>query len=428
MPNVVARVQHELSHLRGRKARNRAIQDFRRSLALIVDSDALEASVATRLKELFDPEVLVLLHLEPSAGTYRPSILSGARRSDVPDVAIGAQGRLARWFLVNESCLLIPHDHGVFAYLEPSEREFLTRLHVKLCAPLLARNHVAGMLLLGWHRRRRPPTRRDADLLMDLAHHASLAFQNAALYREQQQRLEDLHRAERFSAIGQLTSSVAHEVGNPLTAIRSTMQYLVARFDTGDRHRELMQEVIGEVDRIRETINSMLSLTRQQDLQPAVDVDLVEVLQQTLHLVEVKARKQGVSFEELYDSPLRVTADPNQLRQVFLNLVLNSLQAMPEGGRLTISTRREPSPATGGDGPAVVRISIADTGIGIPEHLLGRIFERFFTTKTDGTGLGLAICRDIVLRHQGRIDVDSAEGQGTTVSLELPLGPRDPSR
>lgn len=422
---IVTKVKQQLAHVRGRKARQRALLDFRRSLALIVDPDALEASVAMRLNELFDPALLVVLQLDPRGERYRPGFCSGVSAADFDDLAIRPQGRLARWFSVNETCLLVPREPGVFAFLDEPEQDLLRRLDVQLCAPLLARNRVAGMLLLGRIRREWPATRRDADLLMDLANQASLAFQNVALYREHQERLEDLYRADRLATIGQLTASIAHEVGNPLTAIRSTVQYLQGRIDDEDPNRELVHDVLSEVDRIRRTIDSMLGLTRQDTFEVA-EIDLAEVLRQTVQLVEAKARKQSVSFEQRYHPSLRIEADPNLLRQVFLNLILNALQAMPEGGRIDLTTTTETAAAGSGSvGPAPgsaawARVRVADDGAGIPEKDLERVFDRFFTTRPDGTGLGLAICREIIRRHRGDIDLQSVEGAGTTVSVRLP--------
>ncbi len=412
--NIVSKLQHRLTYFRGRKARQRALLDFRRSLALIVDPDALEASVAMRLKELFDPTLLVFLQLDARNRRYRAGFSSGDVGDALEDLEIRPQGRLARWFLVNESCLLVPRERGVFAFLDKPEQELLSRLDVQLCAPLLARNQVTGMLLLGKIRKQWPATRRDAELLMDLANQASLAFQNVALYREQQERLEDLYRADRLATIGQLTASIAHEVGNPLTAIRSTVQYLQGSIDEEDPNHDLVQTVLVEVDRIRQTIDSMLDMTRHRPFELS-EFDLAELLQQTLHLVEAKARKQSVSFEQRLYPSLRTEADANLLRQVFLNLILNALQAMPKGGRIEVASAIDP------EGAAFVQVLITDDGPGIPAQDMPRVFERFFTTRRDGTGLGLAICREIIQRHQGTISLESEEGAGTTVMVRLPI-------
>ncbi|RMH18804.1 MAG: GAF domain-containing protein [Acidobacteria bacterium] len=407
-----------LQGLRRGTARRRAVRELRRSLALFVDLDALEASVAARLKELFDPERLLILQLDRRSSSFRPSFASGVPTAELEGVAIAAGGRLARWLLVNETCLLLPRDRGVLAYLDGAERDLFARLGLRLCAPLLARNHLTGMFLLGAGRPDWTPRKRDAELLQQLADQASLAFQNAALYREQQERLDRLHRADRLAAVGQLAAGVAHEVRNPLTAIRSTMQYLMRSFDPQDAKHAMVGELIGEVDRINATISDLLSLARAGTFERAA-LDLVALLEQTLGLIEVQARKHGVAIEQRVERrPLIIEADANQIKQLFLNLILNALQAMPGGGRIRVAVAVE----EGGDrGPEVARVTIADDGAGIPRQHLDRVFDPFFTTKHEGTGLGLAICHGIVERHGGEIELDSIEGEGTTASIRLPL-------
>lgn len=409
-------IRHLLHRLRRRKARLRAVQDFRRSLALIVDLDALEASVSTRLKELFNPERLVILQLDRTTDQYRPIVCSGLTREALEQFKVLPNGRLVRWFLINETTLLTTRDRGVLDFLDPNEQELFERLKFQLCAPLLARNYLAGMLFLGGGGPDWAPDKSDAELLMDLANQVSLAFQNAALYRERQERLENLHRADRLAAVGALAAGVAHEVGNPLAAIRSTMQFVGQRFPEDDPNRELVEEIIDEVDRIKKTISSLLGLTRSGEFAPET-LDLIGTMRQTLNLVEIQARKQGVRLEQRYSqNSLPMAADSNQLRQLFLNLILNALQAMLKGGRITVSATLE-SP---GQARSKVRITIADDGPGIAKEHLQTVFDTFFTTKKDGTGLGLAICRSIVQQHGGTIEILSQEGKGTTVVILLP--------
>jgi len=417
-------IRHALHRLRHRRAKQQAVREFERSLALFVDLEALEASVAARIKELFDPDRLVILLLDRASASYLPAFYFGLARCDLDGVTLALHGRLARWFLVNENCLVPSRDRGVLEYLDAAEQKVLRRLKVALCAPLLSQNHLTGMILLGSDQPDWQLSRNDAELLQHLANQAGLAFRNAVLYREQRQRLDRLHRAERLAAVGQLAAGVAHEVRNPLTAIRSTMQYLGQGFAAKDPKHDLVAELIDEVDRINSTISSLLSLSRAGDLRVA-EIDPVELLDETLQLVEIQARKQDVEIKRRYSAHHReprfqVMGDAGQLKQVFLNLILNAIQAMPEGGRITVTADRW-HPAQSPQAKDWIHIQIADTGPGIAPEQLRTVFDPFFTTKSEGTGLGLAICHRIVEQHEGEIELLSTEGEGATASIRLPL-------
>jgi signal transduction histidine kinase len=407
-----------LRSLSRRGVNRRAVQEFSRSLALIVDREALASSVAARIRELFDPDRLILLEAGAMAG-FVPSFSLGVAEGDLADVQVAARGKLARWLSVNEASLILDRQQGVYDYLDPPERELLDRLRVNVCVPMITLNRLTGILLLGADRPGWRLTRGDVELLELLARQASLAFENAALYRAQRERLDRLYRAERLASVGQLAAGVAHEIRNPLTAIRSTMQYLLRGFDEAEPRRQLVTDLLNEVDRINSTVGGLLSLSRSGEIRLA-PLDLTEPLRKAVQLVKAHAGERRAEIEtSLGPGPVQVMGDAAQLEQVFLNLLLNAMQSMSEGGRILVSVRPWQPSADGGARWA--QVLIADTGPGIPPDQLRRVFDPFFTTKHDGTGLGLAICHGIVEQHHGEIQLLSEVGKGTTASVRLPL-------
>lgn len=407
-----------LSHWRRRRIDRRAFQDLGRSLALIVDREALESSVAARIRELFDPDRLVILQPDPDGASFVPTFANGLAPDALAGLHIASRGKLARWLSVNETSLVLDHRSGVYEYLDAAEKELLARWRLDLCVPMIHLNRLTGILLLGGDRKEWNASRIDVEMLDLLASQASLAFENAALYRAQSERLDRLHRAERLAAVGQLAAGLAHEIRNPLTAIRSTMQYLLQSFGPGEPRHELIEELLSEVDRINSTVGGLLSLSRTGELR-LTEIDLLVPLTASVHLVQARADEQKVVLEPSFGrEPLRVLADAGQLKQVFLNLLLNALQSMPEGGRITL-TAGPLGPTSGGERWGQVRI--ADTGPGISAEELRKVFHPFFTTKRDGTGLGLAICHGIIEQHQGEIRLESEIGRGTTALVRLPL-------
>jgi signal transduction histidine kinase len=403
----------------GRRGVNRrAVQEFSRSLALIVDREALASSVAARIRELFDPDRLILLEASAAAG-FAPSFSLGVPEGDLADVQVAARGKLARWLSVNETSLILDRQPEVYDYLDPTERELLDRLRVNVCVPMITLNRLTGILLLGADRPGWRLTRGDVELLELLARQASLAFENAALYRAQRERLDRLYRAERLASVGQLAAGVAHEIRNPLTAIRSTMQYLLRGFDEAEPRRQLVADLLNEVDRINSTVGGLLSLSRSGEIRLA-PLELTEPLRKAVQLVKAHAGERHVEMEtSLGPGPVQVMGDTAQLEQVFLNLLLNAMQSMPEGGRISVTVTPW-RPSTDSDAQWA-QVLVADTGPGIPPDQLRRVFDPFYTTKHDGTGLGLAICHGIVEQHRGEIQLLSEVGKGTTASVRLPL-------
>jgi two-component system, NtrC family, sensor kinase len=408
-----------VNRLRRRRVNRRAFQEFGRSLALIVDREALEASVAARIRELFDPDRMVILEPDRVSLSFLPGFSFGLEEADLAGLQVPARGKLTRWLSVNETCLVLDRQPGVQEYLDPAERELLDRLRVSLVVPMVSLNRLTGILLLGSDRPGWGIGRGDVELLDLLASQASLAFENAELYRTQRERLDRLYRAERLAAVGQLAAGVAHEIRNPLTAIRSTMQYLLRGLDPEEPRHELVRELLREVDRINSTVGGLLSLSRSGEMRKS-DIDLLEPLGQAVQLLHARAAEQGVEIcSNLGVGALRVQGDADQLKQVFLNLLINSLQSMPSGGRITVGAAPWPRDEPGGTRWAQVRIE--DNGAGIPPEQMRRVFDPFYTTKRDGTGLGLAICNGIVEQHQGEIQLESEVGKGTAVSVRLPL-------
>jgi len=402
---------------RGETNHPRIITDFNRTLLLIADPESLQASVAVRLQELFGAQKVLILQLDPQQPCFVPGFSIGFESAELEGVKFERRGGLARWLLVNESALRVKEQSEVVLCLDPMEAALLSRLHIHVCVPLLVLNRLTGIVLLGSGDEKWRLRDEQAELLQALAGQAGLAFENAALHREQRDRLRRLYRAERLAAAGQLAAGVAHEIRNPLTSIRSTIQYVLPSFDPPDQKRVLLDELLCEVDRIDRIVNDLLSLTRTTGFH-ASQLNLVELLDHALLLIGPQARKQGVEIKYAHpEEELKISGDAGQLKQVFLNVFLNSLQAMPNGGSLGVAVRRKTADLSERE---LIDIRIDDSGTGIPTEHLDEVFDPFFTLKKEGTGLGLSISYSIIQQHEGDIELSSEGGRGTTVIIRLP--------
>jgi signal transduction histidine kinase len=237
---------------------------------------------------------------------------------------------------------------------------------------------------------------------------------NLKLQRQQQQRLRDeLRHAEHLAGLGRLLAGVAHEVRNPLAAIRSTVQLWQRMPDTA-RTPESLDAVVQSVDRLAAIVSRLLLFSRMDNAERQ-PVALNSLILETFDLVKAQAAECGIHLKSHLNEKLpAISGSPNALRQVLLNLVTNATQAMPKGGTLTCTT------ATSADA-GKVEFLISDTGPGVSKEDQGHLFEPFFTTRPDGTGLGLAICREIVMSHGGTIEYVSKYSGGATFRMVLPI-------
>ena len=228
---------------------------------------------------------------------------------------------------------------------------------------------------------------------------------------------EVFRNTERLISLGELSARVAHEIRNPLTGVRTTVQFVASKLRTGDSRREDLDDVLKELDRIEQIITDLLLFARPQAGRP-VPTDLREVVEKVLDNVALRVEDAGVDVERELDpeAPLpQVLVDPDMAQQVVLNLIINALQAMPEGGtlRVSIGLRRTRYKK------AYVDVSITDSGPGIPEDVKEKIFDPFFTTRSMGTGLGLSISLQIAREHGGNLTARNLT-QGATFRFSLP--------
>lgn len=235
--------------------------------------------------------------------------------------------------------------------------------------------------------------------------------------REQSERIivieEQLRRSEKLSTLGEMAAVLAHEIRNPLGSIRGTAEILKDDYQAGDPKHEFIEIQIRETERLNRVVEDFLHMARPQpsDMRPCRVLDELEIM---VTLLSGDAREREVALE-LQPPPFPVTilADGDRLRQAFLNIIINALQATPSGGRVTVST---------GVHGSTCEIRFQDTGPGIDAATMERVCEPFFTTKRDGTGLGLAITRKIIEAHGGTLMMESVVGSGTTVVVRLPTG------
>jgi len=227
---------------------------------------------------------------------------------------------------------------------------------------------------------------------------------------------ENMVRAETLAAIGTLSAGVSHEISTPLNTILGYTQLVASELNDDSPIKKDLQIIEQEVVRCKRIVQGLLDFARSPRYEEKL-TDMNRILNETLTLLDYQPSMKRIVIKKDMESNInQVEADQLQLKQVFINIILNAVQAMPEGGELKITTRN----INNG-----IEVAISDTGIGIPEAERKKIFQPFYTTKRDGTGLGLSISYSIIKEHGGEIYVDSEIGKGTTFRIFLPVSHND---
>ncbi len=310
--------------------------------------------------------------------------------------------------------------------LVPSEFRKYYNARSFAVVPMISRDVVLGVLLVDNFITNKPITDDDLRRLRVFANSAALAIERARLRVSLEDKLEELTaanrelkesrdklvRTERLSAVGEVAASVAHEIRNPLTAIGGFARSVLSSLAADDRNRSRLEIVVDEVRRLEGILTEVLQFARPT--MPRFEAtDLNGVILQTFDMMSEEIDQEVVAVEKNLDAMLpAIWADPDQIRQVLLNIFRNAVHAMPERGVLEVQTVANDE---------VAQVRVRDTGVGIPKVNLEKLFNAFFTTKSAGSGLGLTVSQQIVRNHGGTIDVESEVGKGSVFTVSLPL-------
>jgi signal transduction histidine kinase len=297
-------------------------------------------------------------------------------------------------------------------------------LEAEVSIPLIWKEQLIGMINLGYKFNKDIYSHEDIELLSTLANQAAIAIENARLYEDLKRSKTYIRRADRLASLGTLTAGLAHEIRNPLVAIKTFTHLLPERLDDEEFRNQFLKIASSEVDRISLLVTELLDFARPSD--PKLELENINIiLDGMILLVSTETKKKKINIIKNYASDLpHIQMDREQIKQVFLNILINGIQATSENGKITVKTRSFMKPG----GEPYVQVEFADTGCGIPEEHLEDIFNPFFTTKSTGSGLGLSISHQIIQDHRGYIDVESQLDKGSSFFINLPVNQKHPKR
>jgi len=289
-----------------------------------------------------------------------------------------------------------------------------------LDVPLSLGNHVVGIHRI-YFSKNREISKEEKAFMVAVAQQSSIAIDKARLIEEQQSRYDKLIlQTEKMSALGRMAAGIAHEINNPLAGILLYSSNMIKKVPKEGPLKEGLDIIVHETIRCREIIQELLDFSREREPKKTL-VNINDVIGKALNILENEFKLNHINVEtDLSEEMVNSFLDENQMEQVFVNLLINAVEAMDEGGRIRIKTRRGPE-------GKCMKIEFEDNGCGLPKEALDQIFEPFFSTKPKGTGLGLAISYGIVQTHLGDIRAYSEPGKGTSFVIEIPLIQQPPS-
>jgi signal transduction histidine kinase len=269
-----------------------------------------------------------------------------------------------------------------------------------------------SLLCLGEKASFEPFSADDISFLESLADQATITIEYSIIMEELEKSRERLVQSEKLAALGTMAAGVAHEIKNPLAALKLFTEVIPLKFDDPEYREKFAKLIPSELGRLRRIISDLDNFSKPESEIKAAPFSVKDVLESTIQLLEPQLKKSSVKVKPDFKETPMVMGNNSKMMQVFMNIMLNATHAMEGGGVLTVESGME---------RGRVRISIADTGSGIPKEKIKDIFNPFFTTKETGTGLGLAITRRIIEEHKGVVDVESEMGKGTKFTISLPV-------
>jgi signal transduction histidine kinase len=367
-----------------------------------------------------------IMVIDPETGELEKFHSKGMTLPRDAHITISRVGPLARFLQRNSK----PHRIADLDSEIPersSDRELLAMLDIELIVPLIVKGHLLGILLLPGKLSDDSFHDDDLEFVSILVNQLSVALDNAGLYENERKALLELKETqqrlietERLAALGTLSASIAHEVNNPLAIIKNYLAIIEKLIGEDIAVRNHVNIVSEEVNRIAVIVRQLLDFYRPT-LEQKADVNICEILKSTLELIRGKLTDAGINIiQDIEDLSCDIVGSSDKLKQVFLNILLNAKDAMPEGGNLIIAGKRS---------NGFMEINFCDTGTGIDEKDLPHIFEPFYTVgKKSGTGLGLSVCYGIIRSHEGTIAASPNEYGGATFSIRLPLKEQDAAK
>ena len=385
--------------------------DFNRTLNTIKDKTLLISSIISRIYELIPTKAVYAFWENNKTNHFQLINIEPGMSSDM---FLAHDDGLVKWLRVNDTPLNVSFAPEFANIFSTNDAKIVKSLDAILVCPLKTNNGLMGAFMIQKRRDNKPYEKSELEMLSMLLDNVALAIENVVYSEERAIHLKHIYQADRLAVIGQMAAGAAHEIRNPLTSIKSVMQYIKNDLQE-PRKQKMVETVLSEIDRINEILAGLLSFSRQ-NIPVKREFDLAALIDQTIDLIKNTRQQKQINFTTAYFAPsITIVADSDQLKQVFINIIINAIDAIDEEGNVEIDVCTSKF-----ENEMFYTITVSDNGKGISEDVLEKLFDPFYTTKDNGTGLGLSISFGIIHRHRGMIDITNRSEGGAQVVIRLP--------
>jgi two-component system NtrC family sensor kinase len=411
---------------------HRILSDTSRKVSSILRLDDIVKMVSLTFLETMKISEVSFLMKDSERHKFRTiSVNLGGCQSYYKRIETSENNPIIKWLKAKEKILVRdemtevhedigdrPHDE-----IDALDAE-LEKLEFALWVPIFLDEDLAAVICLGYKISGDMYTDEDLELLEMLSHQLAVALENSIMYSTINRQYEELKttkdklvQADKLASLGNMAAGMAHEIKNPLSSMKVFSQLIGDRYDDPEFRRKFMDVIPKEINRIDRIVEGLISFAKSPEPQLEKH-DIAAMIDAVLADFKEEMERNSVKVAKEYVLLPMVLADKDQLMRAFANIILNAIQAVGTGGEIKISL------ATGTVTYEIVQIRVSDNGAGISKENMKHLFDPFFTTKHYGTGLGLAITHSIIEGHKGSIDITSESGQGTTVTVTLPVNMR----
>ena len=416
-PKLRFRTEDALERILFKKSYNyqNALLRSSKDMLSVIDLDTLSDKLVSTVSKALDIEKASLLLSNEAKGTFDLKASVGLSQDHLGGFTLLKDDALVQG-LVKRPEAIIREELAMArnGQLTRNMAAKMAEMQAEVSVPLMSKEKLIGILNLG--RKDELYTNDDLEVLSTVANQVGIAIENAQLYADLKQSQTVLQRADRLSSLGLLTAGLAHEIRNPLVAIRTFTQLLPERYEDAEFRENFKSLALKEVDRICGLVNDLLSFARPSTPKVSPE-DANELVEGIVRILETEAKETDVSLHlRLAPGLSKIFIDKEQIKQVVMNVILNAIQAIEGGGEVEVFTRMFSKDSS----ERFLQIEVRDTGVGIEDGDLENIFNPFFTTKKDGNGLGLSISHQIIQEHGGYMMADSKQGGGTAFYINLP--------